>query len=113
MKVKLFRSRRLKRILFLECGKDFADELLGLLVMPLGTMMRRLKNSFEKNGTALYNLYASMKNIEDTAFSTSDAKRVLIDPAFHYTVESSLCNRDLKIALKRSHTGVVFFLLCD
>ncbi|KAL3678515.1 hypothetical protein R1sor_021471 [Riccia sorocarpa] len=84
MKVKLSRSRRLNRVLLLECGKDFADTLVGLLLMPVGTMMKCLGSFVEEDGNALYNLYASMKEIDWEGLSTPLAKDVLTDAAPYY-----------------------------
>ncbi|KAL3678520.1 hypothetical protein R1sor_021476 [Riccia sorocarpa] len=89
MKVKLLRSRRLKRILLLECGKDFTDKLIAFLVMPVGSVMRRLGSSLAKDGNALYNVYTSLAKLEDTAFRTSWTQTVLIDPSSYYTLGAS------------------------
>ncbi|KAL3678524.1 hypothetical protein R1sor_021480 [Riccia sorocarpa] len=113
MKVKLVRSRRLKRVLLLECGKDFADKLLGFLVMPVSNMMQLLGSSLVKDGNALYNVYTSMTKIEGTAFSTSAAKTVLMDPSSCYTFRGGnavfLIGEDLSIS--RSSISMALQLL--
>ncbi|KAL3678522.1 hypothetical protein R1sor_021478 [Riccia sorocarpa] len=110
MKVKLLRSRRLKRILLLECGKDFADQLLGFLMVPVGTLMKLLGSSLGKDGSALYNAYTSMTKLEDSAFWDSRTKQVLMDPTSYRSISALYSNLLPYGCSSLVVTGAIFFI---
>ncbi|KAL3678521.1 hypothetical protein R1sor_021477 [Riccia sorocarpa] len=81
MKVMVLRSKSLKRVIYLECGKDFADVLLSLLIMSVGAIMKTIADAGLglqiKKG--LFNLYVSLGTLEDSTLEVE--KTTLMDPA--------------------------------
>ncbi|KAL3678529.1 hypothetical protein R1sor_021485 [Riccia sorocarpa] len=80
VKVMAQRSRSLKRVLYLECGKDFADILLSLLVMPVGAILKVLEEAGSSRhiDSGLRKLYISLWELESLTFCVD--KKDLIDP---------------------------------
>ncbi|KAL3678530.1 hypothetical protein R1sor_021486 [Riccia sorocarpa] len=80
VKVMVLWSRSLKRVLYLECGKGFADILLSLLIMPVGSISEILDEAglAKDIDRGLSKLYVSLRELESTLFCVD--KRVLIDP---------------------------------
>ncbi|KAL3678532.1 hypothetical protein R1sor_021488 [Riccia sorocarpa] len=80
VKVMAQRSRSLKRVLYLECGKDFADILLSLLVMPVGAILKVLEEAGSSRhiDSGMRKLYISLWELESLTFCVD--KRGLIDP---------------------------------
>ncbi|KAL2609982.1 hypothetical protein R1flu_028555 [Riccia fluitans] len=81
VKVMVLRSRTLKRVLYLECGNDFADILLSLLIMPVGAILGVLKEAglAKRMDKGLCKLYASLQELENSTFCID--KSALIDPS--------------------------------
>ncbi|KAL3678506.1 hypothetical protein R1sor_021462 [Riccia sorocarpa] len=73
-------SRKSKSVLYLECGKDFLDILLSLLITPLGAVLKLLEEegllSDIKNGQFV--MYASLRRLDKALLCVK--KDVLLDP---------------------------------
>ncbi|KAL3678523.1 hypothetical protein R1sor_021479 [Riccia sorocarpa] len=80
-KVMVLRSKSLKRVIYLECGKDFADILLSLLIMPVGAILKTIADAGLgfKIKKGLFNLYESLGSLEDSTLEVE--KTILTDPA--------------------------------
>ncbi|KAL3678533.1 hypothetical protein R1sor_021489 [Riccia sorocarpa] len=80
VKVMVLWSRSLKRVLYLECGKGFADILLSLLIMPVGSILEVLDEAglAKDIDRGLSKLYVSLRELESTLFCVD--KKVLVDP---------------------------------
>lgn len=62
--VKLLIDTKGKRVLFAEAGKDFVDFLFHILSLPVGTVIRLLRD--QENIGSLANLYESIENMSDS-----------------------------------------------
>ncbi|KAK9123034.1 hypothetical protein Sjap_012636 [Stephania japonica] len=67
--VKLLVDRTANKVLFAEAGKDFVDFLIGLLSLPLASVIRVLTK--EKMVGTLGELYESVDNLDKTYIQSS------------------------------------------
>ncbi|KAK0592154.1 hypothetical protein LWI29_014297 [Acer saccharum] len=95
MKLKLFIDTEAKKVLFAEAGKDIVDYLFYLLSLPVGTVVRLLK---EKGVVGcLADLYESFENLDQTFIKSGKDKDFLISPrALFNPAEIPLLLSDLK-----------------
>ncbi|KAL3678519.1 hypothetical protein R1sor_021475 [Riccia sorocarpa] len=85
MKVMVLRCKSQKRVVYLECGKDFADILLSLLIMPVGAILKTLADAGlgVQINKGLFNLYESLGSLEDSTLEVE--KATLSNPASSYS----------------------------
>ncbi|KAL3678531.1 hypothetical protein R1sor_021487 [Riccia sorocarpa] len=79
-KVLVLWSQSLKRVLYLECGKNFADIVLSLLIMPVGAILEVLEEAglAKHIDRGLCKLCVSLRELESSTFCVE--KRVWIAP---------------------------------
>ncbi|KAL2609985.1 hypothetical protein R1flu_028558 [Riccia fluitans] len=81
LKVMVLVSRKSKSVLYIECGKDFVDILLSILVISVGAILKRLEDAGlstdVKNG--LFMMYASLKSLEASSLTVD--KEDLLEPS--------------------------------
>ncbi|KAK9123036.1 hypothetical protein Sjap_012638 [Stephania japonica] len=76
--VKLLVDRTANKVLFAEAGKDFVDFLIGLLSLPLASVIRVLTK--EKMVGALGELYGSVDNLDKTYIQSSASMTRVMKP---------------------------------
>lgn len=81
--VKFVTNKEKTKVLFAEAGSDFADTLLSLLLLPLGTIVRVLER--DSGGKApvigsLNTLYNGIEKLDSIHFLTEDTKSLLLNP---------------------------------
>ncbi|MCD7471693.1 hypothetical protein HAX54_012308, partial [Datura stramonium] len=84
--LKLLIDTKARRVLFAEAGKDCVDFLFHILSVPVGTVIRLLK---EKGMSGcLPNLYESIENLNDTYIQSKQCKDVLLEPTSSLGISS-------------------------
>lgn len=89
------------KVLFAEADNDFANILLSFLTFPLGRIVKILEKHYADEAPvfgSITSLYKSLANLDDTLFSTTAAKLMLLDPK---SCSDSIC-RNLKIDISSS-----------
>ena len=96
--LKLLIDSKGQRVLFAEAGKDFADFLLTLLSLPVGTVIRLLST----NGMvgSLGKLYQSFQNLSDTYIQPNVNKDNLLKP------KSAIGSRGTLLSLINNDTSI-------
>ncbi|KAH7548030.1 hypothetical protein JRO89_XS14G0056800 [Xanthoceras sorbifolium] len=78
VKLKLLIDKKGNKVLFAEASKDFVDFLFYLLSLPVGTVVKLLK---EKSLVgALGKLYESIENLHETYIQPNQNKNTLLNP---------------------------------
>ncbi|KAI9156327.1 hypothetical protein LWI28_004418 [Acer negundo] len=78
MKLKLLIDTRAQKVLFAEAGKDFVDFLFYLLSLPVGSVIRLLK---EKSLVGSFGkLYLSIEKLNETYMQPNQNKNSLLNP---------------------------------
>ncbi|KAL5800080.1 hypothetical protein ACOSQ4_032964 [Xanthoceras sorbifolium] len=91
VKLKLLIDKKGNKVLFAEASKDFVDFLFYLLSLPVGTVVKLLK---EKSLVgALGKLYESIENLHETYIQPNQNKNTLLNP------RSSLCATEVPLLL--------------
>ncbi|KAL3678503.1 hypothetical protein R1sor_021459 [Riccia sorocarpa] len=105
LRVMVLVSRKSKSVLYIECGKDFVDILLSILIIPVGAILKRLDDaglSTEvKNG--LFMIYASLKSLEASALTVD--KEVLLEPSVSATTSQNFLLLQNPTAFTCIHPG--------
>ncbi|XP_077252492.1 uncharacterized protein LOC143891872 [Tasmannia lanceolata] len=78
MNLKLVVDKKTNKLLFAEAGKDFADFLMGLLTLPIGSVIRLLTK--QKMVGCMGKLYESIENLNDTFIQQGRDKNFLLNP---------------------------------
>ncbi|XP_077244983.1 uncharacterized protein LOC143884961 isoform X2 [Tasmannia lanceolata] len=78
MKLKLIVDKKANKLLFAEAGKDFADFLMSLLTLPVGSVIRLTK---PKMVGCVGELYESVENLGYTFIQPGLDKNFLLNPA--------------------------------
>ncbi|XP_042067918.1 uncharacterized protein LOC121811182 [Salvia splendens] len=99
-----------KKVLFASVDSTFADVLLSFLTLPLGAIVRILKNHYEGEQPgfgSLTTLYNSVANLDSVHFWTEDAKSHLLHPR-------SSCDASRKrLKLDVSDSPPLEYFICD
>ncbi|XP_021719969.1 uncharacterized protein LOC110687643 isoform X1 [Chenopodium quinoa] len=86
VKLKLLVNSVTKKVVFAEAGKEFVDFLMGLMEIPLGSILRLLKqNSENRDGNSnlsLEKLYESIYLFDESYLQKSDVRSSVLDPKF-------------------------------
>lgn len=97
MKLKLLIDKSTQKVLYAEAGKDFVDFLIYLLTLPLGTIVKVLKD-IHKVGSFSH-VYDSLENLPDSYLQPKQKKSSLLNPrAPIYTTEISVMLSDYDFA---------------
>ncbi|KAK9186941.1 hypothetical protein WN944_018330 [Citrus x changshan-huyou] len=78
VRVKLLIDTKGKKVLFAEAGKDFVDFLFYLLSLPLGSVVKLLRE--ESMCGCLSNLYESIENLNETYVHENQNKNSVLNP---------------------------------
>ncbi|XP_059302026.1 uncharacterized protein LOC132053955 [Lycium ferocissimum] len=84
LSMKLLIDTKAKKVLFAEVEKDFFDFLFHILSLPVGTVIKLLKER-GMNG-CLPNLYESVENMNDTYIQSS--KDIILKPECPFRISS-------------------------
>lgn len=82
MKLKLLVDKTARKVLFAEADKGFVDFLFYLLSLPVGTVVRALKDNtmaYSMVGS-LGNLYQSIENLSETYIQPGQGKASILNP---------------------------------
>ncbi|KAG5602302.1 hypothetical protein H5410_033672, partial [Solanum commersonii] len=97
LSMKLLIDTKAGKVLFAEAEKDCVDFLFHILSLPVGTVVRLLK---EKGmNWCLHNLYQSVENLNDTYMKSNEAKNILLKPKSSIEIVSSVPLQLLKYVL--------------
>ncbi|KAL4621262.1 hypothetical protein ACB092_06G215300 [Castanea dentata] len=80
--LKLLIDKKSHQVLFAEAGKEFVDFLITILALPIGTVIRLLKNQGMVG--CLQNFYESIENLSDTYFQPDQNKDSLLKPKVYF-----------------------------
>ncbi|KAL3678504.1 hypothetical protein R1sor_021460 [Riccia sorocarpa] len=73
-------SRKSNSVLYIECGKDFVDILISILIIPAGAVLKRLEDAGltteVKNG--LFMMYASLKSLEGFTLTVEKPSKTVL-----------------------------------
>ncbi|KAL4367410.1 hypothetical protein GQ457_05G015550 [Hibiscus cannabinus] len=78
--IKLLIDPETNRVVLAEAGKDFIDILRGLLMFPLGNIVRLVDKHQVSLPCCLNNLYKSVENLSLNSFRTDACKTMLFCP---------------------------------
>ncbi|KAK8652715.1 hypothetical protein V6N13_126740 [Hibiscus sabdariffa] len=78
--IKLLIDPETNRVVLAEAGKDFVDTLRGLLMFPLGNIVRLVDKHQVSLPCCLNNLYKSVENLSLNSFRTDACKAMLLCP---------------------------------
>ncbi|KAK0591971.1 hypothetical protein LWI29_011060 [Acer saccharum] len=84
-------DRTAKKVISAEAGKDFVDILFNLLSLPIGTVIKLLKN--ENSFGSIDNLYQSLETMDESDLQPNHNKDQLLNPT---VTASVLCFHDAK-----------------
>ncbi|GER53235.1 hypothetical protein STAS_30746 [Striga asiatica] len=76
-------NKQKTKVLYVEADNDFFDVLLSFLALPLGTIVRVLKNHYGDEVPfmgSLTTLYNGLYNLDSGLFRTPDCKNLLLNP---------------------------------
>ncbi|XP_077252499.1 uncharacterized protein LOC143891880 [Tasmannia lanceolata] len=79
LNLKLLVDKKANKVLFAEAGKDFADFLMSLLALPVGSVIRLLTK--QNMVGCLGKLYGSVENLSDIYIQPGHNKNLLLNPA--------------------------------
>ncbi|KAH6756555.1 hypothetical protein C2S53_002120 [Perilla frutescens var. hirtella] len=85
--IKVMINKEKSKVLFAEAGSDFTDVLLSVLLLPLGMIVKLLKNHYGDRAPiigSLNTLYNGVENLDHVYFHTDAAKNMLLNPTCHY-----------------------------
>ncbi|KAH7548035.1 hypothetical protein ACOSP7_032659 [Xanthoceras sorbifolium] len=103
MKLKLLIDTKANKVPFAEAGKDFVDFLFYLISLPVGTVIRLLKEnslvgSFGK-------IYVSIENLNETYIQPNQDKNSLLNPTAPIcAIEFPLLLSDRNLNTRKFHT---------
>uniref|UniRef100_A0A803LCJ9 DUF674 family protein n=1 Tax=Chenopodium quinoa TaxID=63459 RepID=A0A803LCJ9_CHEQI len=93
VKLKLLVNSETKKVVFAEAGKEFVDFLMGLMEIPLGSILRLWKqNSENRDGNStlsLEKLYESIYLFDESYLQKSDLRNSVLDPKFSSVTKTS------------------------
>ena len=99
-----------KKFLFADIDSSFADVLLSFLTLPLGMIVRILKNHYKDEPPAfgsLATLYNGLANLDSIHFWTEDAKSILLHPISSSDAELKRLKLDI------SDSPPLEYFVCD
>ncbi|KAL2899013.1 D-alanine--D-alanine ligase, partial [Bienertia sinuspersici] len=87
VRLKLLVNKETKKVIFAEAGKEFVDFLMGLMEIPLGSILRLLnqnnvKDKDESPNLSLEKLYRSIYFLEESYLQRSDLRNSVLDPKY-------------------------------
>ncbi|KAL5734791.1 hypothetical protein ACOSP7_032652 [Xanthoceras sorbifolium] len=91
VKLKLLIDTKAQKVLFAEASKDFVDFLIYLLSLPVGTVIRLLKDSSLVG--SLCKLYESIENLHETYIQQNQNKDSLLNP------RAPICDTEIPLLL--------------
>ncbi|KAL8031338.1 hypothetical protein ABFX02_13G017700 [Erythranthe guttata] len=109
--LKVMINKQKTKVLFAEIDSDFADVLISFLTMPLGTVIRVLRNHYGEdeetrvNIGSLTTLYDGLSNLDIDHFETEAAKKLLLNPRGSFEAE----RLRLKIDMIRRPAAISYF----
>lgn len=78
LSLKLLIDRKSQKVLFAEAEKDFVDFLFSILTLPVGSVVKVLKNHSMLESIGM--LYESIENLSDTYIQPGQNKNMLLNP---------------------------------
>lgn len=78
LSLKLLVDKKVTRVVFAEGGKSFVDFLFNLLSLPIGTVIKALKNGSMVG--CIGNLYGSLENLNEAYMQPNQNKGSLLNP---------------------------------
>lgn len=108
--LKVMVNKEKRKVLFADVDSSFADVLLSFLTLPLGAIVRILKNHYGDEAPAvgsLTSLYNSLENLDSVHFWSEGAKSILLHPR----TSSDARRRGLKLDI--SDSPPLEFFVCD
>ncbi|KAH7525537.1 hypothetical protein ACOSP7_032662 [Xanthoceras sorbifolium] len=91
VKLKLLIDTKAQKVLFAEASKDFVDFLIYLLSLPVGTVIRLLKESSLVGSFG--KLYKSIENLHETYIQQNQNKDSLLNP------RAPICDTEIPLLL--------------
>lgn len=109
--LKIVINKQKNKVVFAEADSSFIDVLLSFLTMPLGTVVRVLKNHYGGDETpaigSLTSLYLGLANLDSANFWTEGCKAALLSPTSPFEAK---CR---KLKLDISDTQPPEYLSCQ
>lgn len=109
--LKVMVNKEKRKVLFADVDSTFADVLLSFLTLPLGAIVRILKNHYGDEEApafgSLTSLYNSLENLDSVHFLTEGAKSILLHPRS----SSDAQRRGLKLDI--SDSPLLECFVCD
>lgn len=105
-------NKETKKVVFAESGKEFVDFLMGLMEIPLGSILRLLKENgtdTKNSSVSLEKLYESIHFLEDSYLQKSDLKKSILDPKF--TSDAKIKQAPVLSKMIQARSVSFFFLL--
>lgn len=81
--VKLMVSKSQKMVCYAEAGEDFVNLLLSFLTVPLGFIVKQMKNSSSSLNGCIEQLYKSVQDLEDQYLKSNYHKEILLTPKLY------------------------------
>ncbi|XP_014511478.1 uncharacterized protein LOC106770170 [Vigna radiata var. radiata] len=81
--LKLMVIKKRNKVVFAEAGKDFVDVLFSLFTLPLGTIVRLVREESNMQPIelgSLTSLYQSVENLDKEFLSTDSSKQMILRP---------------------------------
>ncbi|XP_065871682.1 uncharacterized protein [Euphorbia lathyris] len=78
LKLKLFVEKKSVKVLFAEADKEFVDFLFSLMLLPLGTVVKLLKEDGMLG--SLGDLFESIESLDDTYLQSSENIKSILNP---------------------------------
>lgn len=91
-------DRERKKVVFAEAESDFVDTLFSFLTLPMGTIVRILKNHSDLESGSIGSfktLYEGVQNLDTKHLWTEECKTMLLNP--RNWAENECCNLKLNI----------------
>ncbi|KAL7128795.1 hypothetical protein ABFS83_13G018400 [Erythranthe nasuta] len=104
-------NRQKTKVLFAEIDSQFADVLISFLTMPLGKMVKLLKDHYSRDEAppigSLTSLYNGLSNLDSRHFWTEGCKHMLLNP------RSSLEYKCSRLKLDINDTRLNKYFCCE
>ncbi|QCD96656.1 hypothetical protein DEO72_LG6g1363 [Vigna unguiculata] len=108
--LKLMVNKERNKVVFAEAGKDFVDVLFSFFTLPLGTIVRLVReesNMLPIEVGSLTSLYQSAENLDKEFLCTDSCKQIILRP------KNSLERYCMNLKLKIDDTEPAEYFVCN
>lgn len=101
MKLTLMINKRVNRVVYAQCTSVFLDTLVSFLTLPSSTIIETIG---DKSPLSCWNLYLSVKELDNISFETKACKNILLYPRSNSELE---CEK-FSVNLCKGNPRVIF-----